>query len=262
MSLVINKDHEVYSDIAVPRGFFFVRLDGWNFHSLTDLLGLGKPYDKFLAECLVEVADEFFKLFDAKLAYIFSDEISLLFPEEFSLFDRRIEKIDSVFSGVASSTLQRLLSQKYVAIEAFNVAFDCRITPLTGGYNVLDYLDWRQSEAYRNCSNAYAFRILVDKEKLKPSEATEKLNKLKARELRKLIEDHGIKFSEIPAWHSKGILIQWETYEKQGFDPTTDENVLAKRRRISVNWTPPNFNSEPGKNFLTEIVKQDPHRKK
>ena len=46
------KGEEAYSDVRVPAGPFFVRLDGWRFHSLTEKLKLEKPFDRLLAECM------------------------------------------------------------------------------------------------------------------------------------------------------------------------------------------------------------------
>jgi len=70
-----------YSDVRVPAGPFFVRLDGWRFHSLTENLKLKKPFDRLLAECMIEAVKNIFRLFNPALAYLFSDEISILFPK-------------------------------------------------------------------------------------------------------------------------------------------------------------------------------------
>jgi len=232
---------EVYSNLKVPEGLFFVRLDGWNFHSLSRKLGLVKPFDSFFAECMVETAKVFFWTFNPSLAFLFSDEINLLLSKS-AVFNRRLEKIDSVFAGLASSSLYKFLSQRYRDLP--EVSFDCRVIPM-GESDVLKYLVWRQMEAYRNCYNAYAQHTLIRKNR-RAKDVADELRNVKIKDLKRMIMKHGIRLSQIPDWHERGIIIHWETFEKDGYDPVKDEKVVAKRRRIVVEWSPPWFNTSEG----------------
>ena len=61
-------DNEIYSGIEVLHMPFFVRLDGWAFHSLTKRLKFKSPYDKRFASSMVKTASRFFLPFNPVLA--------------------------------------------------------------------------------------------------------------------------------------------------------------------------------------------------
>lgn len=112
-------DYEIYSGIEIPKPSAFVRLDGWNFHSLTKKLNLEKPYDSFFASSLVEVAKEFLSTFNCSLSYVFSDELNLLFLK-FPVW-RRIEKINSVFAGIASAKFYKFMNERFSELPIFSI---------------------------------------------------------------------------------------------------------------------------------------------
>jgi tRNA(His) guanylyltransferase len=49
-----------------------------------------------------------------------------------------------------------------------------------------------------------------------------------------LLFQHGINFNEVPAWQRRGIGLQWQTYQRPGYDPVRRAEVTATRRRIAV----------------------------
>ena len=243
-------DNEVYSGVELPSMPFFVRLDGWCFHRIAKELRLKKPFDKSFSECMVKTASTFFKFFNPTLAYIFSDEINILFTKHTTF--KRVEKIDSVFAGLASSTLLKELSKKKKIKRESCIAFDCRCIPIEKK-DIIGYLIWRQSEAFRNCNNLYAYWLLQKKERLKPREAAKKVEGMKAKELRKLIDRyHGLK--KIPGWHERGVLLYKKVYEKEGFDPIKKKKVKVKRLKVFDDWNLPMF--AKNKNFLKEIIEK------
>ncbi len=242
-------DYEIYSGITVPEGFFFVRLDGWKFHSVTRRLRLEKPYDEFFAASMVRTGKELFIPFNPVLGYIFSDEINLLFKGS-SIFER-VEKIDSVLSGLASTAFYRCLGERHERVPP--IAFDCRAIPV-GEKNVRAYLVWRQSEAFRDCYNAYAQHALI-KEGLSPREAAGRLKGLKIHQLRRLMRDHGLDPNGMPDWHQRGILLYWEQYLKRGYNPIEKREVVAGRRRVAVEWGLARFDSEEGRQFLEKLCR-------
>lgn len=231
------KENEIYSGIEIPEMPLFVRLDGWKWHSLAKFFK--KPFDKFVPKCLSEAAKEIMKKFNGNLAYIFSDEINILFLKLYGF--RRIEKINSIFSGIASSICSRIIGK--------NVVFDCRCIPIENKEKILKYLIWRQAECFRNYSNAWAQFLLGGGKK-----AAEKLKGLKIKEVYLICKKLGIDLLKKPKWQRHGILLYWEKYKKRGWNPVKKENVIAIRRRIKINWEIPNFNSSDGKKFLNEIL--------
>ncbi|MEW6070961.1 MAG: tRNA(His) guanylyltransferase Thg1 family protein, partial [Candidatus Thermoplasmatota archaeon] len=234
-------DYEIYSGIEVPEELaLFVRLDGWNFHTLTRKLNLEKPYDRFFADSLVAVVKEFFKNFNCSLGYVFSDKLNILFLKIPAW--RRIEKINSVFAGIASAKFYKLMNERFPVLPMFS--FDCRCIPLPNE-KIIEYLIWRQAECFRNFNNSWAQAVLIRKG-YSSSKATKELAGLKAQELRKIIFENVAK-EKLEAWQERGILVYKESYIKKGYNPITKEYVEVKRYKVKENCHLPWFGSEDGK---------------
>ncbi len=236
-------DYEVYSGIEVHDWPFFVRLDGWAFHALTRKMKLRKPFDRRLASALAMCAKTFFAQFNPALCYIFSDELNFLFlkPNVF----RRVEKIDSVLAG--------LLSARFRMLTSAAGAFDCRVIPV-GEKNVLRYLIWRQSESIRNHYNAWAQWVMTEKAALRPRDASERLEGMKASQLSQVCRAHGVDLARTPLWQQRGVLVYTARYRKRGYNPLTKKAVIVQRRRVAIDWRPPVFASSEGKALIESII--------
>ncbi|MDI6707744.1 MAG: tRNA(His) guanylyltransferase Thg1 family protein [Candidatus Thermoplasmatota archaeon] len=244
-------DYEIYSGIEVPEELpLFVRLDGWNFHSLTKKLNLEKPYDTFFANSLLAVARELFKAFNCSLGYVFSDELNILFLKIPAW--RRIEKINSVFAGIASARFYKLMSERFPELPIFS--FDCRCIPLPKE-KIIEYLVWRQAECFRNFNNAWAQQVLI-KKGFSSARATKELAGMKAQELRKIIFENIAK-EKLESWQERGILLYRESHIKKGYNPITKEYVEVKRYGVKENRHLPWFESEEGRAFIEKIIRSE-----
>ncbi|MEM4282588.1 MAG: tRNA(His) guanylyltransferase Thg1 family protein [Candidatus Woesearchaeota archaeon] len=250
-------DYEVYSGIELPGTAFFVRLDGWAFHSVSKSLRFTKPFDKRFLEALIETTKELFQKFNPTLAYIFSDEINLLFLKPVNF--RRIEKIDSIFAAVASSKLTNELARLFKKKKV--VAFDCRCIPLVSRNKkskrglILKYLRWRQAECFRNHNNAWAQKVLF-RAGLSPRSVSRKLSGMKTAELEKLCKKHGIDLSKTPAWQRWGILLYKQPFLKVGYNPIKKRRVRVVRHKIVVDTSPKTFMSSEGKRLIEKLIKE------
>lgn len=239
--------YEIFSQLQIPPETpFFVRLDGRRFQAISKKLGAEKPFDEKFAKCLVASARALYQNnLNPALVYVASDEINALFLY-ITPFRRRVEKINSILAGVASSTFSLGL------IKFFNktliVSFDSRII-ISSIKKTVEYLTWRQRDAWRNHNNAYAY-WLFRKMGHKPSEAAKMLKGLKTRDLHELLFRHGINLAQTPVWQRRGILIYRELYQKQV------ENRVVTRRRIKENWDLPLFSSTEGNNLIQKILEQ------
>ncbi|NMX21286.1 tRNA 5'-guanylyltransferase [ANME-1 cluster archaeon GoMg4] len=240
-----NRDREIYADIkAIPP--LIVRADGRNFRRV--LSGeFEKPYDERFAKGMAEAVVIFFETsgFDPKLAYIFSDEINLFFPQV--PFKGRIEKLDSVIAGFLASALTIVLDFK----EA--IAFDARTIPVCSREDVWEYLTQRQAEAWRNHINAYGYYGLQESG-LSEKEAEERLKGMKAAQVHEMLFRTGINLNETPMWQRRGILIAKERYEKEGYNPKAAKKVVATRYEVVQLWDLPLFESEEGRNLMAELI--------
>jgi len=238
-------DWEIYSGIEIPKKPVFVRLDGWKFHGLCKRLKLKKPYDKRFASALVKTSKIFFKKFACNLAYIFSDEMNLLFLREPGF--RRIEKINSIFAGLASSTFSSLINESAV--------FDCRCIPMLQKLDIIRYLIWRQAECFRNHNNSWAQQKLIDSG-LSPAQAQKRLTGLNTTQMQKLLKERfNFDLWKTPAWQRNGILIYKVKYLKTGYDPIKKKRVKVWRSKIATDWSPPIFQEKQGKEKIKNILK-------
>jgi tRNA(His) 5'-end guanylyltransferase len=240
-----SRDREIYADIkAIPP--LIVRADGKNFRHV--LSGeFGKPYDERFAKGMAKAAVIFFETsgFDPKLAYIFSDEINLLFTHV--PFKGRIEKLDSVIAGFLASALTIVLGFK----EA--IAFDARTIPVCGGEDVCEYLTQRQAEAWRNHLNAYGYYGLQESG-LSEKEAEKQLKGMKAAQVHEMLFRKGINLNETPKWQRRGILIAKERYEKEGYNPKAATAVTVTRYKVVQLWDLPLFGSEEGQKMIAQLI--------
>lgn len=239
-------DNEIYSGITLPPMPVFMRLDGWKFHGLVERKRFRVPHDRRFAKAMVSTALRLFRQFNASLAYIFSDEMNLLFLSRPDF--ERVEKIDSVFAGLASSAFSSEIGEK--------CAFDCRCIPLSRR-EIPKYLVWRQAEAWRNHNNACAYWALRRKG-LSGRAAAKALSGLKTAELRSLAREKGLDPAKRPLWEANGILILRERFRKKGYDPIKKKSVLVWRWRPVVDWSPPKFNSLSGRRLLGRLLRESP----
>ncbi|MEM3752969.1 MAG: tRNA(His) guanylyltransferase Thg1 family protein [Candidatus Bathyarchaeia archaeon] len=239
--------HEIFSKTCIPPETpFFLRLDGWKFKELSEAVGAEKPFDKRFAKCLVSSAKILYeKGFNPTLVYVASDELNILFADS-APFRGRIEKMDSVIVGLTSSmftlNLQKVFGKEVVT------AFDSRVVVASGNERIIEYLAWRQMNAWRNHNNAYAYWVL---RKLghKPLEIAKKVEGLKTEELHEMLFEHGLNLAKTPQWQRRGILVYKEPFLKK-----IGEHHVT-RRRVKENWRLPLFTSKQGKKLLEQIIK-------
>ena len=134
------------------RTFTIIRLDGKAFHTLTR--GCNKPFAEDVKEAMTAAAVAVVtEAQGAKLAYIQSDEISLVLTDfDFittqAWFDGNLQKIVSVAAGIASVAFSRVFGR--------NGIFDARAFTIPDPVEVENYFIWRQKDAIRNSVSACA----------------------------------------------------------------------------------------------------------
>jgi tRNA(His) 5'-end guanylyltransferase len=238
--------YEIFSEACIPPETpFFIRLDGWRFRKLSEILSMEKPFDEKFAKCLVSAGKILFKRsFSPALIYVASDEISILFLND-APFHGRVEKIDSILSGLISTTftlnLQKLFKKSAVT------AFDSRIIIVSNDEKIAEYLAWRQMNAWRNHNNAYAYWVFR-KMGQKPSEIAKKLKGLKTEELHEVMFRQGVNLGETPPWQRRGILVHKHPFLKKA------GNLYVTRWKIEENWNTPLFTLEDGVKLIQQIL--------
>jgi tRNAHis guanylyltransferase/Thg1 C terminal domain len=85
-------------------------------------------------------------------AYTESDEISVLLPRSWDLFDRELEKTVSLSASLGSATLSLAFGEP--------VACDSRVILAAQDEQVVDYFRWRQADAARCALNGWCYWTL------------------------------------------------------------------------------------------------------
>jgi tRNA(His) guanylyltransferase len=246
--------HEIFSKTYIPPETpFFVRLDGWKFRKLSEAIDAEKPFDEEFAKGLVSSGEVLFKKgFSPALIYAASDELNILLLDA-APFHRRIEKIDSVLASLVSSaftlSLQEFLKKKRV------VAFDSRVIIVPSDEKIIEYLVWRQANAWRNHNNAYAYWVFRTTGN-KPSEISKKLRGLKTEELHEMMFRQGVNLAKTPQWQRRGILLYKHPFLREA------ENHVVTRWKIDENWNLPLFMSKEGVKLIKQVLEWTRHKRK
>jgi tRNA(His) guanylyltransferase len=239
------ENREIFSNITIIPPVF-VRLDGRAFHRLAKNLALKKPFDEVFCDAMVQVGKTL--IADSGLcpefAFTFSDEISLYFIQ--LPFGGRVEKIDSVAASFAASSLTLALGV------TTPLSFDARVIPATPAY-AMEYLANRQNEAWRNHLNGYCQQALIA-EGISAKKAAARLKGKPAKELHEMMHQRGFNLATTPAWQRRGVLVFKKISEKEGFNPITQQTVMAERSAVTVERDLPLFTSPEGKEFLGTLI--------
>jgi tRNA(His) guanylyltransferase len=202
------REGELFHSLRLLRGAWCVlRVDGRGFSRFTEAR-YEKPFDATLHQQMVRTASALLEDLQGVYAYTESDEISVLFRPEWSLFDREVEKLVSISAGLASATF-------------------------THEAGVVDYFRWRQSDATRCALNGWCYWLLR-KEGQSVAQASRALHGKSVGFKNELLFQRGINFNELPLWQRRGTGISWERYEKEGVDPREGRTVRTLRRRLRV----------------------------
>ncbi len=222
--------YETAHDHCVLPGIHMVaRIDGRSFSQLTRSPehGLDAPYDTRFRDCMVATLEHLVTAsgFSVLFGYTQSDEMSLLFRKDESLFGRKLRKLLSVLAGEASA--------KFSLAFGALAAFDARISQLPDTEAVVDYFRWRHEDAHRNALNGHSYWLLR-RQGLDDHAATQQLRGVSVAERNELLFRAGINFNDVPAWQKRGIGVLWEDEEQIGTDPRTGAPHAKARRRAVV----------------------------
>lgn len=238
------KKCEIFSKLKAPCTEIVLRIDGRNFHRISEELKLEKPYDKSLANALAKAGISLCKEFATRFIYIFSDEFNVLLGHV--PFAGRIEKLDSVFASFVSSSVTINLIKEGKEIKK-PISFDCRVIPLPKNLIHKYFID-RQKEAWRNCLNSYAYWTL--RKEMDKKKASKKLKGMKGAEIHDLLFERGINISKVPTWHRRGFAIYKKSITVEGYNPVLNKKVKSKRKKIFIDWDLPKFNKNFFKRFF------------
>jgi tRNA(His) guanylyltransferase len=222
-----------------------IRVDGRSFTRFTSTK-FEKPFDMRFRDAMVNAVQALVKEMHGIYAYTESDEISVLFRSDWTLFDRELEKIISISASLASSAFTLAIGEA--------VQFDSWVWVGINRSLVVDYFRWRQADAARCALNGWCYWTLR-KTGESITKATSMLEHASVAFKNELLFQHGINFNELPLWQRRGIGLYWETFAKEGYDPIKKERVTASRRRIKADLELPM--KDEYSRFMRHLMKAD-----
>ena len=225
--------YETAHDFCVPPNIYMVaRIDGRGFTKLTkETHSFKRPFDEKFRDLMVETTKHLMSCgFKVIYGFTESDEISLLFDLKSSAFSRKLRKYNSVLAGEASAKFSVLLGDLG--------AFDCRISQLPREQDVVDYFRWRNEDAHRNALSAHCYWMLRE-QGMTAIQATKEIEGKSTALKNELLFDNGINFNDLPSWQKRGIGLYWKEVDRVGWNPKKEEEVIAKRNEIEVDFEIP-----------------------
>jgi len=194
------KEYEKSSHIKFPENIpIILRLDGRAFHTLTK--GINKPFDlnfiKLMNAIAIDLCDN--EIMNAKMAYIQSDEISILIYKSVfsdSWFKNDIQKMVSISASRASSFAIRFDRASNQIFSSKNIIFDSRVFVLPVK-EVCNYFIWRQRDWERNSIQMLAQKYYSQKQ----------LQHKNREDMHEMIHQKGDNWNDLPTMLRRGRCI-------------------------------------------------------
>lgn len=139
-------------DPALP---IYARLDGRGFSRFTR--GMEKPFDPHMTVAMIETARHLVDKTKARIGYVQSDEISLLWqtetPEADMMFSGKLQKLVSVLASMATAKFATVCPTGF---QDRLPAFDCRVFQLPTRIEAANTFLWRAMDCRRNAVSMVA----------------------------------------------------------------------------------------------------------
>lgn len=229
------KHYESTFEHKLPRGLpIIVRVDGQGFSTLTDSGHFRKPFDEDFEGMMNAAAHSIMEYCtEAELAYIQSDEISVVLPPSDDPFlGGRAQKLASLFAAKASAGFTEAF------YEGGTAAFDGRAFAVPKR-EVLDYFVWRQEDAFRNCVHSTAFYELAAETGRDNAQAL-LYEKSLSEQQELLFQRFDINVNDLPTHRKRGRCLQRVEKEinvedylsKERFEELSNKGYVEKGQKV------------------------------
>lgn len=200
------------SDILLAECYVVVRIDGKKFHSFSKHYEFEKPNDMGALKLMNAAAKNVVLHYknDIILAYGESDEYSFILRKDTTLYNRRREKIASLFVSLFTSNYVALwpkfftkeLDWKHLPF------FDSRCVLYPNLRTVKDYLSWRFVDTHINNLYNTVFWKLIQVCGMTPQQAENHLSGTVSSEKQEILYGEcGVNYNNEPEIFKKGTMI-------------------------------------------------------
>ncbi|AJS28303.1 BAH_G0019920.mRNA.1.CDS.1 [Saccharomyces cerevisiae] len=200
-------------DVILPQCYIVVRIDGKKFHEFSKFYEFAKPNDenalKLMNACAKNLVLKYKN--DIILAFGESDEYSFILKSSTTLFNRRKDKLATLFGSFFTSNYVALWA-KFFPEKLLNIKhlpyFDSRCVAYPNLQTIKDYLSWRYVDTHINNLYNTTFWQLIIKCGLTPQESEKKLCGTFSNEKQEILfSECGINYNNEPEMFKKGSLV-------------------------------------------------------
>ncbi|CAB4256772.1 similar to Saccharomyces cerevisiae YGR024C THG1 tRNAHis guanylyltransferase, adds a guanosine residue to the 5' end of tRNAHis after transcription and RNase P cleavage [Maudiozyma barnettii] len=200
-------------DVLLPQTYIVVRVDGKKFHEFSKFYDFDKPNDIRALKLMNASAKNVVLKYksDMILAFGESDEYSFILRKDSVLFNRRSDKLATLFGSLFTSNYVALWP-KFFTDRPLDLKhlpyFDARCVLYPSLPIVKDYLSWRFVDTHINNLYNTAFWQLVLKCGMTAQESENRLSGTVSSEKQEILfTDCGINYNNEPEIFKKGSLI-------------------------------------------------------
>jgi len=192
----------------IPLLPVYARIDGRSFSAFTK--GLNRPYDRRLANLMIETTRYLVQETNAVMGYTQSDEISLAWfshsVDSQIFFDGKIFKMTSVLAAMATAYFNKHLAE-YLPEKSDNMpVFDCRVFQLPNCVETANAFLWREQDATKNAISMAARHYFPHN----------KLHGKSGKEMQEMLwKECNINFNDYPAFFKRGTFLQRQLVYKE-----------------------------------------------
>lgn len=203
----------------VPGSYLVMRLDGSGFSKFTQSR-FKKPFDVAFWELMNFSASSLMRALEARFVFFGSDEISIIFERTCDLYGRRVEKLLSEPAGMVSGI--------FSCAAQVPVHFDNKLFPFDTTDEVVAYFNSRRESIRKNAVNDVLYWYYRQELHYSAGRIQKMIDRVTTTEKEADLREKGL-FDSIPDWALEGSLVHRFCYEKDGFNPLTQQTVTATR---------------------------------
>ena len=200
---------------VLPGEVMIARLDGRGFSRFTK--GMKRPYDKDMTQAMVKTAMDLFDEFSPNIAYVQSDEITLVWvtdPRNEIMFGGRVQKINSSLAASASVAFNANIDVYMPGHRGFRrPTLDSRVFTVPSRIEAMNNVLWRQMDATKNAISMAAQSMIPHSQ----------LQGKNGSEMQEMMFQLGTNFDAYPYFFKRGTFVRKETVTR-----AIDQEVLAK----------------------------------
>lgn len=198
-----------YESFETDRRFLptlpvYARIDGRGFSKFTK--GMERPYDVRMSQAMIETTKHLVAATHAKIGYIQSDEISLVWKaidhNSDIFFSGKIQKMTSVLASMATAAFTRAILDSELAPYAARMPhFDCRVISFPNVTEATNMILWRTADATKNAVSMAARHYYSHSQ----------LHRKSGPEMQEMLFAKGINFNDYPPFFKRGVFVRRHT---------------------------------------------------